>query len=104
MSLFDKLERSAIDLINKTLGQDVTYNLFDGNPVEVLAVFNHAYIDVVGIVSKRPILRIAKHDLPRVPSIKDTVSFKGVSYKVSEVRDEGRGTTYTVILREIDGP
>lgn len=97
---FKKLESTAVKIIQKVIGQTVTYNLNPENTSsDIKGVFNNAYIEVNGVTTTHPVLRINSADLSRRPSIKDTVEIDEVTYKVNEVREDGFGG-YTLLVKQ----
>ena len=97
---FKKLEATAVKVVNKVIGKTVTYNLNpEGDSVSIKGVFSNAYIEVHGVETTHPVLRVNGADLERKPSIKDTVVISTVTYRISEVRDDGFGG-YTLWIQK----
>lgn len=96
---FKKLESTVVKIANNVMGKTVTYNLNPESTSEsIKGVFSNAYIEVNGVTTTHPILRVNSEDLERKPSIKDTVIIDSVTYKVNEVRDDGFGG-YTLLVK-----
>jgi hypothetical protein len=97
---FKTLEQQVVGLTNKVLGRDVTYTPSGGSDVSIKGVFDNTWVDVEGVVSLKPILRIDLSDLEALPAKGDTVSIETVNYRVSESRLDGYGGS-TLILKKV---
>jgi stage III sporulation protein SpoIIIAA len=97
---FKKLESTVVKIANNVMGRSITYNLNpEATSESIKGVFSNAYIEVNGVTTTHPVLRINGEDLDRRPSIKDTVVIDAVTYKVNEVREDGFGG-YTLLVKQ----
>lgn len=97
---FKKLEATAVKVVNKVIGRTVTYNLKpEGDSISIKGVFSNAYIEVHGVETTHPVLRVNGADIERRPSIKDTVVIESITWRVTEVRDDGFGG-YTLLVQK----
>lgn len=97
---FRNLEDAVIDLCGQVMGQSVTYTPTVGSPVTINGVFDNSYVDIDGVVSLKPTLRINLSDLASAPAKGDSVSISSVSYRVLESRADGYGGS-TLILQKV---
>lgn len=81
---FKSLEATVVGLCNQVLGEDVTYTHADTTTDEIKGVFSEAFVEVNGVASLKPTLRIKLDDLSSDPSKGDSVLISSVSYRVVE--------------------
>lgn len=79
-----------------TFGEPATYTPSGGSPVEVLGIYDDLYEAVdpqtgAIITSTQPVLGIKDDHLPDPPQQDDTVTVRGVTYRVKEVQTDGQG-------------
>jgi hypothetical protein len=96
---FKDLEETIVGLTLSVLGMEVSYTRGEDSPVTIKGVFDNAWVDVDGVVSLRPTLRIALADLDTEPARQDEVTIDETDYIVSESRLDGFGGT-TLILKK----
>ncbi len=96
---FKALASQAVGLCNRVLGDLVAYTRSGGSPLSIKAIFDNSYVEVAGIVSLHPILRIDLGDLDELPGKGDTVSIDSVNYVVQESRLDGHGGS-TLVLKK----
>jgi hypothetical protein len=97
---FKSIAASITSLCVNTLGDEVTYTPSAGAPVTLQGVFEHAWLEVEGINTLKPILRIAVADLVALPAKGDAVSIDSVWYAVHESHLDGNGGA-TLFLRKV---
>lgn len=96
---FKKIESTVVKIVNKVVGQTITYNLRpEGTSISIKGVFSNAFIEVNGVTTTQPVLRVDGNDLGRKPSIKDTVVINSVTYRIQEVQDEDYNA-YTLLVK-----
>ncbi len=87
----------------ETFGETVSYTPAGGEATSVTGVFNlrSQELSAEGVVinALRPNLGIKTDDLEDEPAQGDTVSVRGVTYKVAEVEDDGEGWTVLYLHR-----
>lgn len=89
---FKSLEKTVVGIVTNVMGQTITYNLNpDDVSLNIKGVFNNEHIDVNGVNTTHPVLRINGNDLPRNPSIKDTVVIEELTYRVKEIHPDSFG-------------
>ncbi len=96
---FKALGESIVSQCQDIFGQDVEYTPDEGSPVTIKGVFDNAYVEVEGIQSLRPILRIALAALEEEPGKGDQVEIESVTYKVVESRKDEHGGTTLILKR-----
>jgi hypothetical protein len=97
---FRTLTEHVLGLCNDVLGEEVLYTPNGDSEVTINGVFDNAYVDVEGVVSLKPVLRIQLSDLAALPGKGDTAEVNSVNYSVTESRLDGHGGT-TLILKKI---
>lgn len=95
---FDSLFDSVLNTCNNVFGTDVAYTSSGGSAVSIKGVFDNAYVEVEGVVTLKPILRIKLSDLSAPPGKGDQVTVGTTVYRVSESRPDGYGGS-TLILK-----
>lgn len=96
---FKTLTDSLVGLCRDVFGEAVTYTPSGDSAVVIQGVFDNAYVDVEGVVSLKPILRIVLSDLVSLPAKGDQVTISTIEYRVMESRLDGHGGT-TLILQK----
>lgn len=99
MSNFQALADAAMGIINSTFGTPVTYIPNVGSSVSIRGVFDNAYVEVSGVSSLRPTLRINLSDLASAPTKGDQVEVNSKTYDVIASEEDGLGGS-TLILQE----
>ena len=97
--VFDDIAQNVIDAVNTALGKDITYTPSVGSPVSIKGIFDNQFVDIEGIVSVKPTLRISLADLASAPTKNDAVTISSVTYSILESRVDGFGGT-TLILQK----
>lgn len=99
--MFKTLSDAVVGLTNSVFGEDLTYASNAGTPqtATIKGVFDNAFVDIEGVISLKPTLRVRLSDLPAVPGKTDTVTINAVQYRVMESREDGYGGT-TLILQK----
>ncbi len=95
---FRTLEDLVIQQTNEVMGADCIYTQ-NSEEVEIKGVFDNSYVDIEGMVSLKPTLRIRLLDLSEKPTKADSVSISDISYRVLESREDGFGGS-TLILQK----
>lgn len=96
---FKALADSVVGLCNSVFGQTVSYTPDEGSPVSIKGVFNYAWIEVEGVMTQKPILRIRLADLDEEPGKGDEVEIDEVDYRVVESRVDGHGGTILILQK-----
>jgi hypothetical protein len=97
---FKTLGRTVVGLCNRVLGDEITYTPSGDSAVTINAVFDNAWVEVEGVQSLKPILRIDLSDLENPPGKGDQATIESVNYRVEESRPDGFGGS-TLILKKI---
>lgn len=97
---FKALSEQIVGLCNDVLGDNVTYTPSGEDAVTIKAVFDNAWVEIEGVQSLRPVLRIDLADLEALPAKGDAVSIDSQNYSVIESRLDGYGGS-TLILRKV---
>lgn len=96
---FKSISESVVAICSDVFGESIAYTPFGGSPVTFNGVFDDAYVDVGGVVSLYPVLRISLADLDALPAKGDTLTIATVAYSVKESRLDGYGGS-TLILKK----
>ncbi len=99
MSGFRTLEENVVSLCQETMGQDVDYTPYGHSVETIKGIFDNAYVDIEGVVSLKPVLRIKLDDLSFAPSKRDTVVIQDITYRVMESREDGFGGSTLILQR-----
>lgn len=97
---FKTLSEQIVGQCNKILGDDVTYIPSIGDPISIKAVFDNAWVDIEGVATLKPILRINLSDLSDPPGKGDQAEIEEIEYRVMESRPDGFGGS-TLILQKV---
>jgi hypothetical protein len=97
---FPSIESVVVDQTINLLGREVDYTCDGYSAVTIKGVFNNAFVEVEGVVTLRPILRINISDLPASPGKNDTIEINSVEYRVLESQRDGYGGT-TLVLQKV---
>lgn len=94
------LTDAVVRLTGDVWGQTVTYTPNAGSPVSIKGIFNNSWVDVEGVVTLKPVLRIKISDLLSSPAKGDVVLISASNYRVMESRlDEFGGST--LVLQKV---
>jgi hypothetical protein len=96
---FKEISQQVVDLCTEVFGQEVSYTPSGGSATDIKGVFDNAYIEVEGVVSLRPILKIKLSDLDDAPARGDAVEIDSVEYTVSESRLDGHGGSLLILKK-----
>lgn len=83
----------------RVFGEDCTYTPSGGSPVSIKGVFDNAFIEVEGVMSLKPVIRINLSDLEDAPGKGDQVTINSITYDVKESQPDSHGGT-TLILKK----
>lgn len=98
---FRDLADTVVGLCNKVFGEDfVSYTPSGGSPNSIRAVFSNDFVEVEGVVSLKPILRVQLSELENSPAKGDAVTINSVNYLVTESRIDGFGGS-SLILKKV---
>lgn len=97
---FKNAQDAVLKATNKVFGDDVIYTYAsDSTTAEIKGVFDNAFIEINGISTKKPILRIRLADLAAEPADTDTATINSVVYIVRDHEPDNFGGT-TLILEK----
>lgn len=96
---FKSLEAIVVKLCNRVIGTSITYTPAIGSASSINGIFDNQYVDINGVVSLKPTLRISLVDLASAPAKNDTVTISGTTYRILESREDGYGGS-TLILQK----
>lgn len=96
---FRDLEAAVIGITNTTFGTPATYTPVSGDPVEINGVFDNAFVEVLGVPSLKPVLRIALSDLEAAPAKGDQVTINATEYKVMSSEADSYGGSLLVLQK-----
>lgn len=100
MYSFDEIEKNVVDECNDVFGKEVTYAYYNASSISIKGVLNSSYVDASGVVINATVLRIAREDLTRDPSVKDNIIMDDVTYKIAEARKDGYGGYSLILMRQ----
>lgn len=82
---FKKATDALLKNTTKVFGSTVQYTHKPTNVVATIkAIFDHAFVDVNGVASRRPVLRVVLADLALVPKEGDLASVDSLNFRVAE--------------------
>lgn len=101
---FSDLADRALQKVCTMLGDEVTYNPSVGSPVTINGVFNRQFVEIdpntgQAIATNQPNLLVRLADLSSAPTLADTVTVNGVSYKVIDSQEDGEGGSLLLLHR-----
>jgi hypothetical protein len=96
---FKTLSEAVIRLGHDVMGETVYYTPSTTDPVAIKGVFKNEWIEVEGIVSFKPTLRIQLSVLAAPPDKGDVVTIGDIDYRVMRSHEDGHGGT-TLILQK----
>jgi hypothetical protein len=97
---FRALEESVLGICNSTFGTPVTYTPTVGSPVSINGVFDNAYVEVNGVSSLQPTLRIQLSDLELEPTKGDEVTIDSTAYVILASQKDGYGGALLILQKE----
>ena len=100
--MFDRAENLVKGISQKLLSnRSVIYHYKPENTsVTVECIFTNEYLEVSGVTTTHPVVRIDGEKLSRRPSIKDLIIIEGVTWKVVDVRDEKISNAFTILVKK----
>ena len=100
--MFDRSEKLVKGISQKLLSnRSVIYNYKPENiTLTVECIFTNEYLEVTGVTTTHPVVRIDGDKLSRRPSIKDLIVIDGVTWKVVDVRDEKITNAFTILVKK----
>lgn len=100
MSIFSNTASALFKGLNKFFGDTIIYTYKVGGTTSISAVFENAYVEVLGVSSLKPILKnVQRSDLLYTPVKGDSVSISSVAYRVVDPQSDGVGS-YLLILEK----
>jgi hypothetical protein len=99
MSLKTLLD-SVVRLTGDVWGESVSYTPNGGSLQTMQGIFTNAWVDIEGVVTLKPTLRIRLGDLTALPAKGDAVVIETVNYRVMESRLDAFGGS-TLILQKV---
>lgn len=96
---FRDLEAAVLGICNTTFGTPVTYTPIVGSAVSINGVFDNAYIEVNGVSSLKPVLRIKLADLALSPAKGDLALINAVSYRILSSEADSYGGSLLVLQK-----
>lgn len=98
MSIFSNATGSLIKNINNFFGDEVVYTYKAGGTSTISAVFENAYVEVLGVTSLKPILKnVQLTDLTSTPVKGDSVTINAVAYRVVDPQLDGNGSCLLIL-------
>lgn len=96
---FKTLSQSIVRLTQDVWGDPISYTPNGESPITIQGVFSDAYVEIEGVVTLKPTVRIDLTDLTSLPGKGDTCLINLVNYKVIESKIDGHGGS-TLILQK----
>lgn len=90
----------VIGVTSSVFGEDVTY-LVNGEtePLTISGLFDNAWVEIEGVASFKPTVRIRLSDLPDKPGKGDRITARSVTYRIIESREDSRGGSLLILQR-----
>lgn len=99
MSNFRILEESVLGICNDIFGTPATYTPTVGSPVSINGVFDVIPVDVNGVPSLKPTLRIKLSDLTLTPTKGDLVAVNDTNYRILMSEVDGYGGALLILQK-----
>lgn len=74
----------------------IIYTPAGGDPVTINAIFDHAYVEVLGVEAERPVIHFKIADIPDIAH-SDAITIGSVNYLIVEVQPDGTGVSVAVL-------
>lgn len=91
---FQDLADGVLEACKGTFGETVSYTPAGGSAESITGIFNaktQVVEDGLPVILDQPNLGVVLADLSSAPRVGDTVVVRGVSYRVSNVENDGEG-------------
>lgn len=103
MNFFNKLTDSILKTSQKAFGETVVITFADETSETVNGIFENDHLEVdqggVMISTSQPILDLRLADLSQEPNIDDLITARDLSYRIDDVRKDGRGSVSLILTR-----
>lgn len=98
---FKELAETVVSQTQSVMGDDVTYTPSGSDSLTIKGIFDNAFIDIEGVVSLAPVLRVDLSEFDDEPARGDQVTIDSVDYIVSEApRKDGHGGALLILKKE----
>lgn len=96
MSFSDAAD-AVLKATNRTFGTTCTYTYLAGGTSSISGVFDNAFVEIEGFITKKPTLRIRLADLDSDPVEGDEVTINSTEYTVRENRVDSFGGSLLIL-------
>lgn len=96
---FSSTSDAVLNAVNRVFGTTATYTYSVGGTSSISGVFDNAFLEINGITTKRPVLRIVLSHLDHDPVDGDTVLIGSTTYTVRDSHHDAYGGS-TLILEK----
>ena len=91
-------------LLNKLsqsyFGELCSYSYTEGGADSISAVFNTAWVEVLGISTYALTCEVVLSEIKRIPKKGDSITYDSKTYKVEVAQPSGDGSLYLLILKD----
>jgi hypothetical protein len=93
------LESSILNITTSVFGQDITFTPQSGSVSTIKGVFSNAFIEVNGISTVAPALRVDLSDFDSPPLVGDSVTINLLVYSIDDIQPDGYGGAALILHR-----
>lgn len=94
---FDNAIKSVNKIVTKVMGKNVVYTYLSGGTSDIRGVFDNAFVEVQGVSSLKPILKIRLEDLTQEPAEGDLVNVNSTDYLVLDSQQDSFGWAVLIL-------
>jgi hypothetical protein len=96
---FARITKNVLTTLNTVFGDDVTYNYSSGiSPASTLkGVFDNAFIEIQGVTTLKPVLKVLLSDLSEEPVENDYLTIDSIVYTVLDSQPDSYGATLLIL-------
>lgn len=94
-----------LDASNRVFGESVIYTPDGGQPFSITGIFDVAHIEVdpdtgAAVTSAEPVLGLKRDDLAAEPKPRDSVTVRGIQYRIVDKQPDGQGGINLILKRK----
>lgn len=95
---FSKATEALLKAVSKVFGTSVTYtHVGDSSTSEIKAVFDYNFVEVNGVTTRRPTLRVRLADLAHAPTEGDTAEIGSDSFTIMDSQPDSFGESILIL-------
>jgi hypothetical protein len=95
---FSDLSKAVLKTVNNVFGVSISYTHISGSPPAVIkGVFDNAFVEIQGVTTLKPVLKIQLSDLIEEPIELDRVVIDSITYTVLDSQPDIYGATLLIL-------